>query len=141
MTSDVFTRAQGGARQLTLPLDETLLSRHRSLRDCVAQGVYQRGVTWVAGQLDESPGNLSSQLSDKSERKFDVDALVRYIECTGDKTPIYWLIARFLGDEGAARDQALAQVVDMLGQLQGQLPAMMAAAGLQHPQHRGGRGR
>jgi hypothetical protein len=113
---------------MTLPLDETLLTRHRNVRDCVAQGVYQRGLTYVAGRLDKSPGNLSSELSDESQRKFGVDDLEAYIEKTGDKTPIYYLIARFLGDETAARDQALGQVAELLQQL----PQMLATAGLNH---------
>ena len=96
--SDVFTEPR---RQMTLDIDDQLVSRHRSLRDCVAQGVYQRGLTWVAGHLDESPGNLSSMLSDDSQRKFGVDDFEAYIRTTGDKTGIYYLIARYLGDEAA----------------------------------------
>lgn len=123
MPSGVFTDSQ---RQLTLALDEGLLSRYRNLRECIAQGVYQRGLTWVAGQLNKSPGNLSSELGDESQRKFGVDELEEYISRTGDKTPVYYLVARFLGDEGAARDMALRQVADMLAQL----PAALAAAGM-----------
>lgn len=113
-------------RQMTLDLDEGLLHAHRSLRDCVAAGVYRRGLKAVAGDLDVSPGNLSVALSDDPHRKFSVDELERYIQCTGDKSPIYYLAAKYLGDEAAARDQALSQVAAML---QG-LPGMLAAAGL-----------
>ena len=48
------------------------------------------------------------------------------VQTSGDKSPIYYLVAKYLGDEGAARDQALSQVQDMLSNL----PAMLAAAGL-----------
>lgn len=113
-------------RQMTLDLDAGLVQTHRSLRDCVAQGVYQRGLKAVAADLDLAPGNLSVALSDDTHRKFSVDELERYVQTTGDKTPIYYLVARYLGDEAAQRDAALGQVADLL---QG-LPAMLSAAGL-----------
>ena len=56
---------------------------------------------------------------------------------TGDKTGIYYLIARYLGDEAAARDQALGQVAQMLQSL----PALIAAAGLKTTPPARGRGR
>jgi hypothetical protein len=111
---------------MTLQFDESLLSAHRSLRDCVAAGVYRRGLKTVAADLDLSPGNLSVALSDDPHRKFGVDDLERYIQSTGDKSPVYYLVAKYLGDESAARDQALGQVQELLQNL----PAMLSAAGL-----------
>jgi hypothetical protein len=124
MPSPVFSAAQ---RQMTLPLDEALVGAHRSLRDCVAAGVYRRGLKSVAMDLDLSPGNLSVALSDDPHRKFSVDDLERYVQSTGDKTPIFYLVAKYMGDEAAARDQALGQVAELLQNL----PAMLSAAGLQ----------
>jgi hypothetical protein len=114
-------------RQLTLELDETLLDRHGSLRDCLAQVIYSRGLKKVAGELNLSPGNLSVALSEDTARKFGIDELEAYIKAFGDKTPIYYLIAKYLGDEGAVRDHALHQVVELLQRL----PALADAAGLQ----------
>lgn len=111
---------------MTLQLDPHLVGAHRSLRDCVASGVYRRGLKSVAADLDLAPGNLSVALSDDPHRKFSVDDLEHYIKTTGDKSPIYYLVAKYLGDEAAARDQALGQVAELLRSL----PAMMAAAGL-----------
>lgn len=122
MSSAVITQSQ---RQLTLPLDESLLV-HRSVRDVVAQGVYKRGLKTMAADLEETPGNLSVQLSDDTTRKFSVDQLEAYIQKTGDKTPIYYLVARYLGDEAAARDQAMAQVLEQLQAL----PALLHQVGL-----------
>jgi len=118
--------------QLTLDLDGALATSHRSLRDCVAQGVYQRGLKRIAGDLDLSPGNLSVALSDDPHRKFSVDELELYIQSTGDKTPIYYLVAKFLGDETASRDHALNQVAEVLQNL----PGMLAAAGINHKKRR-----
>ena len=112
---------------MTLQFDESVLSAHRSLRDCVAAGVYRRGLKAVAADLDLSPGNLSVALSDDPHRKFSVDDLEHYIQCTGDKSPIHYLVAKYMGNEAAARDEALGQVSEILKQL----PAMLAAAGLQ----------
>lgn len=130
MPSSVFTEQR---RQMTLDLEEGLTTRFGCLREVVAQGVYQRGLKRMAGDLDMSPGNLSVALSDDPHRKLGVDDLEAYIERTGDKTPIYYLGARFLGDESAARDHALGQVAELLKGL----PDMLAAAGIQQGQTRG----
>lgn len=124
MRSQVFADSR---RQLTLDLDVSLVTAHRSLRDCVASGVYKRGLKSVAADLDLSPGNLSVALSDDPHRRFGVDDLERYIQSTGDKSPIAYLIGKYMGDEASARDQALGQVAELLTNL----PAMLAAAGLQ----------
>lgn len=113
-------------RQLTLDFDASLIPAHRSLRDCVAAGVYKRGLKIIAADLDLAPGNLSVALSDDTHRKFSVDELERYIQVTGDKSPIYWLVAKYMGDEAAARDQVLAQLSELIGGL----PAMLQQAGL-----------
>lgn len=114
-------------RQLTLDFDAAPFAAHRSLRDCVAAGVYRRSLKSVAADLDLSPGNLSCALSDDPHRKFSVDDLERYVQVTGDKAPIYYLVAKYLGDEGAARDKALGDVAEMLQAL----PQLLASAGLQ----------
>jgi len=113
-------------QQLTLQFDQTLTQRFRCVRDVVAQGVYKRGLKATAGDLDMAPGNLSVALADDSQRKFGVDELERYIERTGDKTPILYLVARYLGDEAAARHNALEEAAQLLQQL----PQLLAAAGI-----------
>ncbi|MGK2897222.1 MAG: hypothetical protein ACSLE9_00845 [Burkholderiaceae bacterium] len=133
-SANITESRSASSRQLTLELDDTLVNRYRGVRDVVLQGVYSRGLKTVAADLDLSPGNLSVALSDDPHRKFSVDDLERYVQCTGDKTPIYYLIARYLGDEGHARDHALGQVAEILQNL----PAMLHAAGLQaHTPKRG----
>ncbi len=124
MPSAVVTDSR---RQLTLDFDGNILGAHRCVRDLIAAGVYRRGLKTVAMELDLSPGNLSVALSDDPHRKFSVDELERYVQATGDKSPIYYLAAKYLGDESSARDQALGQVAQLLQEL----PQMLAAAGLQ----------
>lgn len=112
--------------QMTLDLDTGMLERFRSVKECVAAGTYRRGLKRIAGDLDVAPGNLSVMLSDDGQRHFDVDLLERYIEKTGDKTPIYFLVAKYCGDHSAARDEALERVQALLGEL----PQLLANAGV-----------
>lgn len=127
MTSRVVTDSH---RQFTLALDPALPDIYRWARECVAAGVYKRGLGRVASELDVSPGNLSVALSDDPARKFGLDEAERYTQVTGDKTWIYYLVAKYLGEGAAARDHALAEVHEMLAAL----PDKLAAAGLNtHP--------
>ena len=48
--------------QLTLDLEADITERFRSVKECVAAGIYRRGLKRMAAELDEAPGNLSVQL-------------------------------------------------------------------------------
>jgi hypothetical protein len=112
--------------QLTLDLDAGLTDRYRSVKEVVAAGVYRRGLKRMAADLDEAPGNLSIQLAGDGQRKFDTDTLEAYIAATGDKTPIYFLVAKYCGDQSAARDEAIERVQSLLGEL----PALLDRVGI-----------
>ena len=67
MKSAVIKRLQTGAsteQQLTLSFEPGISDRFGSLRECIATGVYQRGLKRVAIDLDQAPSNLSVQLID-----------------------------------------------------------------------------
>jgi hypothetical protein len=103
--------------QLTLSFEPGMTERYTSLRESIAVGIYRRGLGNTAIDLDMAPSNLSVQLSDDPTRHFSVDSLERYIAKTGDTTPIYYLIEKFLSDKGddsatemAAMKQALKQM-------------------------------
>lgn len=104
--------------QFTLDFEPGLTDRFQSLRECIATGVYQRGLGRIAIDLDQAPGNLSVQLSEDPTRHFSVDALEKYIEKTGDFTPIHYLAEKFLSDKSAKQDAAQAQLLALLSQLQ-----------------------
>ena len=113
--------------QLTLNLEMGLAQRHRSLRDCVAAGVYARGLKRVAGDVDESPSKLSEKLAGGNggrERDVGLDLFERYIDKTGDTSPVLYLVAKYLRDPTAARTDALAR----LEALSRELPALLQAA-------------
>lgn len=121
--SPVIKEAEG---QLTLSFEPGLSDRYRSLRECVAAGVYRNGLGNTAIDLDVAPGNLSVQISDDPSRHFSVDNLERYIEKSGDTAPIYYLIDKFLNDHGQKQNAAMAQLAPMLKQL----APLMKQAGL-----------
>jgi hypothetical protein len=121
--------------QMTLDLDAGLTDRFRSVKETMAAGVYRRGLKRMAGELDVAPGNLSVMLADDGQRHLDVDLLERYIERTGDKTPIYFLVAKYCGDQSAARDEALERVQGLLAEL----PQLLASVGVQGSPRRRGR--
>lgn len=110
--------------QLTLNFEPGLAERYGSLRECVATGVYQRGLKRVAIDLDQAPSNLSVQLSEDHSRNFSVDSLEKYIEKTGDTAPIHYLIERFLAsgarNDGSKKVAAMrAKMAEMMRELEG----------------------
>lgn len=119
--------------QMTLDLDTQLTERFRSAKEAMAAGVYRRGLKRCAADLDVAPGNLSVMLSGDGQRHLDVDLLERYVEMTGDRTPIYYLVAKHCGDSSAARDEALERVQGLLAEL----PQLLASVGAKGK--RGGR--
>lgn len=115
--------------QLSLVFEPGLSNRHRSLRECVAAGVYAIGLGRVASQVDEAPSHLSEKLAGGTgDRNRDVgcDLLERYLDKTGDKTPIYYLIDKYLRDRSAQHDAAMLD----LAKLARSLPALLAQAGV-----------
>lgn len=97
MGSRVITAGHSAeSEQMTLDFDPRLHERFGSLRECIAQGIYQRGLSNVAPSLDKAPGNLSVELSESPERKFGVESLEQYIERFGDVQPILYLISKFM---------------------------------------------
>jgi hypothetical protein len=113
MKSPVIREAEG---QLTLSFEPGISERFTCLRECVAAGVYRNGLGNTAIDLDVAPGNLSVQLSADPARHFSVDSLERYIEKTGDTTPVYYLVEKFLKDktaENGAEMAALMQAMKM----------------------------
>lgn len=111
--------------QMTLDLEGDLTDRYRSAKEAMAAGVYRRGLKRVAGDLDVAPGNLSVMLSTDGQRNLDIDLLERYVESTGDITPILYLVAKHCGDRQASRDEAMERVQALLTEL----PGLLAAAG------------
>jgi hypothetical protein len=105
------------ANQLTLEFEPGLTERYSNLRECVTACIYSRGLKRVAMDLDKAPGNLSRELGGDSDRHFSVEALERYIQTQGDLTPIYYLIARYMGDQAQSEAATMRRVEDLMGQV------------------------
>jgi hypothetical protein len=111
-------------RQIALDFEPGLAERYSSLRECVATGAYRRGLKQTAIDLDQAPSNLSVQLSEDPSRHLSVDSFEKYLERSGDMTPIFYLIEKFLSDKSASKAAAQAELLEMVKQLQ---PALRRA--------------
>lgn len=116
-------------QQLTLSLEAGLSSRWDSLRECVATQVYNKGHGRVCVQLDLSPSKLSEKLaglrSDGKASGLTLDEFERYL-ATGDKTPLLYLVDKYLSDPTAQQAVAMAKLQEMLQNL----PQLIALAGV-----------
>lgn len=112
-------RRADDTNQLTLSFEPGLSERFTSLRECVATGIYHRGLSNVAPSLNKAPGNLSVELSEDQSRKFSVDALELYIEKFGDLTPIYYLVERFIQpkESNPLQQAAMAQLPSVMAKM------------------------
>lgn len=117
-------------RQLSLTFEPGIAARNRTLREHLAAAIYSRGLVRVAGEIDTSPSKLSEKLSggssDGKARCMSVDELERYIDRSGDVSPVYYLVDKYLRDPEVAKAEALARV----GVLVEQLGPLLEAAGL-----------
>lgn len=119
MTSAVLkARRATDTTQMTLSFEPGLRDRFPSLRECIATGIYQRGLSNVAPSLNKAPGNLSVELSEDPTRKFGVDSLEEYIDKFHDLTPIYYLVEKYLGEKDAAKDSAMDELKALARQMQ-----------------------
>ena len=117
--------------QLTLQLQPGVTQRFRTLREvshwCALN--HRGGVAAIAASVDMSPSALARKLAgnaDDPHRTLDIDDWVRTIEATGDYTPVFWLIEKFLPSDEQKRQAA----VDQLSNLMPQIAALLAEAGV-----------
>ena len=120
------------ATQLTIDFTPGLTERHGSLLDCVRQGAYtnRNPLKTIAADMDMSQSELSRKLADNPEdpRNLTVNDLEKYIRVTGDTTPIYYLIEKYLQDETAKQKQAMAALTKALPDLLALFKAAKGAA-------------
>lgn len=119
-------------QQLSLMFEPGLAQRSRCLRDHLATRIYGQqygGLVTVAGKLDMAPSKLTEKLagcdSGGKVRGMTLDEFERYIEKTGDVSPVHYLVDKFLRDPEVAQREAQAKLTDLLEAL----PALLAAAG------------
>lgn len=116
--------------QLTLQLQPGLAQRFKTLREVTHWSAlnHRGGVASIAAGVDMSPSQLARKLAgndDDPHRTLDIDDWVRVLAETGDYTPLYWLIEKFLPSD----DQKRRAAVDQLSTLVPQLAALLVDAG------------
>jgi len=110
--------------QMTLNFEPGLTERHSTCLEVVKQGAYshRNPLKTLAADMDMSTSDLSRKLSDNPNdpRKFTLNDLESYLKASGDMTPLYYLIEKYLTDDEIKQKRAL-------GELTKQLPQLMAA--------------
>lgn len=101
--------------QLVLNFDVGMAEAYASCREFVAARVHQLGKPQksIAADMDYSPSDLSRKLAQNPDdsRRFTLDDLEKYVQVTGDKKPIYYLVEKFLTETNEA---ALLQQIEAL---------------------------
>lgn len=108
-------------QQLTLDFEGGLTRRYKTLLDLLAAGSYRHGLQRCASAVDQAPSNLSAMLS--GQRHFPVDRLGDWIEETGDLTPVYWLVEKYLEPPESRRDQVIQELSQLVPEIQRLLQA------------------
>jgi len=118
--------------QLTIDFTPGLTERHDTLLDCIRQGAYthRNPLKTIAADMDMSQSELSRKLANNPDdpRRLSVGDMESYIQATGDTTPIYWLIEKYLQDDTAKQRQALAALSKALPDLMALFKAAQGAA-------------
>jgi len=109
--------------QMTLDFQPGLAERFTGLLDCMRQGAYthRNPLKTIAADMDMSQSDLSRKLSGNPEdpRRMSVDDFEKYLQASGDMTPIYYLVEKYLADHEATQRRAA-------GELARQLPDILA---------------
>lgn len=107
--------------QLSIDFDPGLTERHKTLLSCVRECAYKslKPMKAIAADMDLSESDLSRKLSghEGDTRRLTVDELVRFVEVTGDITPINWLVERFHLDDDAKLKHAATEFLKQLPQM------------------------
>lgn len=98
--------------QLTIDFTPGLTERHDTLLACVRECAYthRNPLKTIAADMDMSASELSRKLAGNAgdPRHMTVEDLERFIEATGDTTPVQWLIEKYMQDGGQRQKQAIA---------------------------------
>jgi hypothetical protein len=110
-------------QQFTLDFQAGLTERFPRWEDTLVHAVYscRLGLNGVAGKLDQSPSDLCKRLAGEESRPLRTKDVLGIIEATGDHTPIFWLLEKFLKDPDAKKQEALARLPGLMAALESTL--------------------
>lgn len=108
--------------QITLNYEQGLVESFPTCREYLAHRVHHQGVPQkaIAADMDYSPSHLSrkcSQSPDDSMR-MTLDDLEKFIQVTGDSSPVLYLVEKFLAKD-TGRLQELELELERLRRLKG----------------------
>lgn len=114
-------------QQFTLDFQAGLTERFPRWEDTLVHSVYSSrlGLNGVAAKLDQSPSDLCKRLAGEETRPLRGKDVLGILEATGDFTPIYWLLEKFLKDPEARKQEAMARLPGLMAVLE----ATLAQAG------------
>ena len=86
--------------QITLNYDAGLTDAYPTCREYVANRVHHQGRPQksIAADMDYSPSHLSRKCAQSPDdsMKFTLDDFERFIEVTGDNSPVLYLVEKYL---------------------------------------------
>jgi hypothetical protein len=110
------------ANQLTLDFQPGLAERHASLLACIRESVYthRNPLKTIAADTDQSQSELSRKLSGNPDdpRRLSVEDFEKLLVATGDLTPIYYLVEKYLTNEGVKQKRAMAELAKLMPSLE-----------------------
>lgn len=126
----VLSGTPASGHQLTIDFAPGLAERHQTALDCVRECAYthRNPLKTLAADMDMSQSELSRKLGHNPDdpRRFTIDDLERFIAATGDVTPIYYLIEKYIEDTNVRQQRALSE----LAALAPHLAALIKQAGV-----------
>lgn len=89
-------------KQLTLNFDGGLVDSYSSCREFIAARIHQQGRPQksIAADMDLSPSQLSRKAAQNPDdtMRFTLDDMERFIQVTGDRQPVIYLVEKYLSD-------------------------------------------
>jgi len=115
--SSIVSGTHANGHQLTLDFQPGLADRHPTALDCVRECAYthRHPLKTLAANMDLSQSELSRKLGHNPDdpRRFTLDDLERFIEATGDVTPIHYLVEKYLEDADLRQRRALSELANL----------------------------
>ena len=92
-------------QQITLNFEQGLADAYGTCREFIAYRVHHIGKPQkvIAADMDYSPSDLSRKLAQSPDdsRRFTLDDMEKFIEVTGDKSPVLYLVEKYLAKDDA----------------------------------------
>jgi hypothetical protein len=89
--------------QITLNYDADILESYSSLREFIGYRTHHQGrfQKEIAADMDLSPSHLARKIAQApgDSMKFTVDNLEKFIEVTGDTSPVLYLVEKYLTEQ------------------------------------------